>query len=70
MYSKLVLCTATLFVYFDSYSNCTTIPSFLKLVLCQFPKLYTVCTVQCTVAYKCAVQKYCKAQHKCSLVLK
>ena len=65
MYSKLVLCTAALFVYFDSLSTSTTIPSFLKLVLCQFPKLCTVCTEPCTVAYK-----YCTAQYKCSSVLK
>ena len=42
----------------------------IKLVLCKFSKLCTVCTVPCTVAYKCAVHKYCTAQYKCSLVLK
>ena len=62
MYSKLVLCTAALFVYFDSLSTSTTIPSFLKLVLCQFPKLCTVCTVPYKVAYKFDVQNYCTVQ--------
>ena len=41
-----------------------------KTGLCKFPKLCTVCTVQCTVAYKCAVQKYCTALYKCSSMLK
>ena len=41
-----------------------------KTGLCILPKLCTVCNVQCTVAYKYAVQKYCTALYKCSSMLK
>ena len=43
------------------------VSSLLKLVLLQF---YKLCTVPCSEANKCAVQKYCKAQYKWSSVLK
>ena len=52
----------TVFLYSTFVSNCTTMPNFLKLVFYQFPKFCTVCTAPCTLAYKCAVQKYCTAQ--------
>ena len=38
-----------------------------KTGLCTFP---IPITVQCTVAYKCAVQKYCTELYKCSSMLK
>ena len=73
------LCTALMFVYGVQSVLCckeilySTIQMIIrlqiKLVLCKFSKLCTVCTVQCAVAYKSAVHKYCTALYKCSSVL-
>ena len=63
MHTAVQLCTALMVVYgVQSVLYCTEILFIrlqMKLVLCEFPKLCTVYTVQCTVANKCALQKYC-----------
>ena len=74
------LCTALMFVYGVQSVLCckeilySTIQMFnrpqIKLVLCKFSKLCTVCTVPCIVAYKCAAHKYYTALYKCFSVLK
>ena len=80
MHTSVQLCTALMFVYgVQSVLCCTeilysTIQMFIrpqiKLVLCKFSKLCKDYTVTCTVAYKCAIHKYCTEVYKCSLVLK
>ena len=79
MHTAVQLCAALLLVYgVQSVLCCTeilysTIQMFIrnqiKLVLCKFLKLITFWTVQSTVAYKYAVQKYCTALYKCSSML-